>query len=359
MRSYLLSDVVLCAIVITSLTIGVLIGSFAGHTNKLGPENDSLVTSSGGALSNIEEKNNSLAIGKSKNSIKNMTIIPPRIPKVPINIFDQNDFKHIFSVDTYYKKSKYAFKEYYWTDITEILGGGFFNASKESDCGEKAAFAEWLLRRHGINASIVAADKFPGMNCSHAWVKVKTPLNETIFIDLSQSQANGNDTGYIKIGDDYKHFDREFKDVFEAESSYSDSCSSCEHHFGWWETDWGKLKLKSLGLYDNETITVAGSAAIFPIADAEAKAFNSQRNGCRVNLNGGSNSECIAAIAENISDIALTSREVTKDEKKEYGDNFKQFNIGLEGRIVVVSKSIYQAGIKELTREQLRNIVCV
>jgi phosphate transport system substrate-binding protein len=302
------------------------------------------------------QENGSQLIGPGKKSTADTTSITNRSAGINISIFDQNNFKHIFSRDTYYNKSVYAFKNYYWSDVTGVLGAGFFNTTNQPDCGEKAAFAEWLLRRYGIKASIVMVYRFPGLNCSHAWVKVKTPLNETIFVDLSRSPASENSTGYIKTGGEYKHFDREFKDIFEAESDYNDSCSDCKRHFDWWDTDWGKAKLIDLGFYDNETITVAGSAEVYPIIDAEVKAFNAQHSGCKVSLSGGSNIECISALAENTSDAALISRELSNSEYKKYGNNLRQFSIGLDGTIIIVSKSIWQAGIKDLTAAQLRDI---
>ena len=198
-------------------------------------------------------------------SSKNTAIFPAIITKAPRNIFDQVDFQYLFPANTYYRKSDLAIRNHYDTEmeILDVLGSGFMRVTKEPDCGEKAAFIEWLLRRYGINASIVVSDKFRGTNCSQAWVKVNAPQNKTIFIDAAESPIDLNNPSYIKVDTEnpnyiktdeaHKHFDKEFKDIFEAEGNYSDLCSSCRYHFAWWKTSWGKSKLKNLGFYDRET----------------------------------------------------------------------------------------------------------
>lgn len=198
-------------------------------------------------------------------SSRNTTMFPAINTKASRNIFDQKDFLYLFPANTYYRQSDLAIKNHYDTEmeILDVLGTGIMSVTKEPDCGEKAAFVEWLLRRYGINASIVVADKFQGTNCSQAWVKVKTPQNGTLSIDEGERPTDLNNPnnikdymenpGYIKRDKVHKHFDKEFKDIFEAEGNYSDICSNCRYHFAWWKTSWGKSKLKILGFYDRET----------------------------------------------------------------------------------------------------------
>lgn len=195
----------------------------------------------------------------------NTTMFPAIITKTPRNIFDQGDFQYLFPANTYYRKSDLAIRNHYDTEmeLLDVLGSGFMRVTKDPDCGEKAAFIEWLLKRYGINASIVVAHKFRGTNCSQAWVKVNAPQNRTLFIDASESPIDLNNPNYItvdtenpryiKTDESHKHFDKEFKDIFEAEGNYSDLCISCRYHFAWWKTSWGKSKLKDLGFYDRET----------------------------------------------------------------------------------------------------------
>lgn len=185
------------------------------------------------------------------------------IAEIPVSIFEQREFRDSFTVATYYQKSILIFKSFSFEDIIGLLGQGILTETKELDCGERAAFTEWLLERHGINASIVVTDDFQGTNCSHAWVKVVTSLNDTLFIDMTWSSFDKNDINkdeksYMRIDNAHRHFNKEFRDIFEASKYYNGTCNNCKDYFAWWKTRWGKLKLKDLGIYSNEKIAHSG-----------------------------------------------------------------------------------------------------
>ncbi len=93
-----------------------------------------------------------------------------------------------------------------------------------------------------------------------------------------------------------------------------------------------------------------------PLGEAAAEAFNSLQKDCRVTVTGGGTGAGITAVAEGRSNIAMASREVTADEKSKYGDRFQQFDIGYDGVVIAVSKPVYDAGVKELTTEQVKRI---
>jgi len=103
-------------------------------------------------------------------------------------------------------------------------------------------------------------------------------------------------------------------------------------------------------------VTITGSTTVLPLVEAAAEAFNSQQNGCQATVTGGGTGAGITAIAEGRSNVAMASREVTTDELSKYGDKFLQFDIGYDGVVIVVSKAIYDAGIKGLTTEQVKKI---
>lgn len=105
-----------------------------------------------------------------------------------------------------------------------------------------------------------------------------------------------------------------------------------------------------------EKATVTGSTTVLPLGEATAEAFNARQNDCQVTVTGGGTGEGITAIAEGRSNIAMASREVTADEKGKNGDKFQQFDIGYDGVVIAVSKAVYDAGIKELTSEQVKKI---
>ncbi len=52
----------------------------------------------------------------------------------------------------------------------------------------------------------------------------------------------------------------------------------------------------------------------------------------------------------------MASREITADEKSKYGNNFKEFEIGFDGICIAVSKQIYDAGVTNLTKDQIKQI---
>jgi len=104
------------------------------------------------------------------------------------------------------------------------------------------------------------------------------------------------------------------------------------------------------------TVSVSGSTTVLPLAEACAEAFNSQSSDYQVLVTGGGTGAGITAVAEGRSDIAMASREVTADENKKYGDKFEQNEIGYDGVCIAVSKQIYDAGVTDLTTNQVKEI---
>jgi phosphate transport system substrate-binding protein len=106
-----------------------------------------------------------------------------------------------------------------------------------------------------------------------------------------------------------------------------------------------------------ETVRVSGSTTVLPLAEAEAEAFNEQQTDCAVSVTGGGTGAGITAAGEGRSDIAMASREIKDKERSKYKENpFQQFFIGYDGICIIVSKSIYDAGVKAITKDQLMNI---
>ncbi|MBN1236509.1 MAG: phosphate ABC transporter substrate-binding protein [Methanotrichaceae archaeon] len=105
-----------------------------------------------------------------------------------------------------------------------------------------------------------------------------------------------------------------------------------------------------------EKVTITGSTTVLPLVEAAAEAFNGKQNECRASITGGGTGAGITAIAEGRSNVAMASREVTSDELSKYGDKFQQFDIGYDGVVIIVSKAIYDAGIKGLSMEQVKEI---
>ncbi len=106
-----------------------------------------------------------------------------------------------------------------------------------------------------------------------------------------------------------------------------------------------------------EKVTASGSTTVLPLAEAEAEALNGQQTDCQVTITGGGTGAGITAAGEGRSDIAMASREVTASERSKYSkNNFQQFFIGYDGICIVVSKLVYDAGVKAISKDQLKNI---
>lgn len=106
-----------------------------------------------------------------------------------------------------------------------------------------------------------------------------------------------------------------------------------------------------------EKVTVSGSTTVLPLAEVEGEAFNGQQSDCQVTVTGGGTGAGITAAGEGRSDIAMASRTIKDSERSKYSkNNFQQFFIGYDGICIIVSKSIYDAGIKAITKDQLKDI---
>ena len=103
-------------------------------------------------------------------------------------------------------------------------------------------------------------------------------------------------------------------------------------------------------------VTVSGSTTVLPLAEAISEVFNIQQSNYHVSITGGGTGAGITAIAEGRSNLAMASREVTSDETARYGDNFQEFFVGYDSIVIVVSGQVYDAGIKSLTKSQIRDI---
>jgi len=103
-------------------------------------------------------------------------------------------------------------------------------------------------------------------------------------------------------------------------------------------------------------VTVSGSSTVMPLAEVAAEEFNTLQKDYVVTVSAGGTGAGILGIAERKNDIAMASREVTEDEKQRFGDSFQEFLVGQDGLSLAVSDEIYQAGVKGLSRQQVRGI---
>ncbi|MCJ7442962.1 MAG: phosphate ABC transporter substrate-binding protein [Methanotrichaceae archaeon] len=105
-----------------------------------------------------------------------------------------------------------------------------------------------------------------------------------------------------------------------------------------------------------QRVIVSGSSTVLPLAEAAAEVFNAEQNDYRVSVTGGGTGAGIINIVEGRSDLAMASRDVTEDEKRQYRNRFQDFIIGYDGIVLAVSRPIYDAGVRGLTKDQVDKI---
>jgi len=107
---------------------------------------------------------------------------------------------------------------------------------------------------------------------------------------------------------------------------------------------------------EEQTVTIKGSSTVLPIATLCAEEFMNANSNIRVSVSGGGSSVGIRSVANGEADIGDASRQVKQSEIDEFGDIFVDHQIALDGVAVIVSKTVYDAGITDLTMSQLKSI---
>jgi len=108
--------------------------------------------------------------------------------------------------------------------------------------------------------------------------------------------------------------------------------------------------------YALEIVQVTGSSTVMPIAARSAELFNNNQKDIRVTVTGGGSGHGIEAVATGKADIGMASRDVTASEIERFGDRFVEHVIAKDAVAVVVSSDIYNAGVTNLTKEEIRRI---
>jgi phosphate transport system substrate-binding protein len=106
-----------------------------------------------------------------------------------------------------------------------------------------------------------------------------------------------------------------------------------------------------------DTVTITGSTTVMPLVEICAEEFNMLQDDVMVTVSGvGGSGVGIKNVASGFSDIGMSSRQVRADEIELYGDNFSERLIGYDAICIAVSGSVYEAGVTNLSRNQLRAI---
>jgi phosphate transport system substrate-binding protein len=111
---------------------------------------------------------------------------------------------------------------------------------------------------------------------------------------------------------------------------------------------------------NNTTISLGGSTTVQPVAESAAAAFMSMYPNITIEVYGGGSSVGIKGVAQGTYDIGDASRSATPDDVKDIsGVSFGQLiahKIALDGIAIIVSRQIYDAGVNNITKDQLKGI---
>jgi len=103
-------------------------------------------------------------------------------------------------------------------------------------------------------------------------------------------------------------------------------------------------------------LSVAGSTTVLPFAEACAREFNREQMDVIATVAGGGTDAGLRRLAAGTADIAMTSRRVGNSEMEAPGGHLAEHPIARDAVSIVVSPSLREAGIDDLSQEQLRAI---
>ena len=105
------------------------------------------------------------------------------------------------------------------------------------------------------------------------------------------------------------------------------------------------------------TLRVTGSTTVNPVI-VEAASLLAQSNGPSFQLDTlGGSSGGIAALADGRADVAMSSRPILASDRTKYlGAEFQLHPIALDAVALVVSRDVWDGGIRALSRNQVRQI---
>jgi len=107
------------------------------------------------------------------------------------------------------------------------------------------------------------------------------------------------------------------------------------------------------------TVVVSGSSTVMPMAELAAEEFNMMQDNYTVNVKSGGSGVGIVDVAEGISDIAMSSREIKLEERQRYETptiRFIEQPVGFDAICLVVSADVYDHGVTTLTRDEVKRI---
>jgi phosphate transport system substrate-binding protein len=108
------------------------------------------------------------------------------------------------------------------------------------------------------------------------------------------------------------------------------------------------------------TLSLGGSTTVQPIADACAQAFMAKHSNITVQVYGGGTGVGIKGVAQGTYDIGDASRAAKASDLTDIQGvtltDLVQHKIALDGIAIIVSKEIYDAGVTNISKTQLKGI---
>ena len=107
----------------------------------------------------------------------------------------------------------------------------------------------------------------------------------------------------------------------------------------------------------SKAIKISGSTTIIPIVEQAISHYKLKNQDALIQIQAGGSGVGLTSVANYSVDIGMMSRDISKRELELLKSvQFKQTIIGYDAVSVAVSKEVYQSGIKQLTKSQIRKI---
>ncbi|MFP3941273.1 MAG: substrate-binding domain-containing protein [Thermoanaerobaculia bacterium] len=104
-------------------------------------------------------------------------------------------------------------------------------------------------------------------------------------------------------------------------------------------------------------LRVVGSTTVNPVVSRAAEILRAEGGRSIVVDTQGGSSGGIAALAEGRAEIAMSSRPVDEGDRRRYPEvDFRPVRMGLDGVALVVSRDVWEGGVRSLSREEMQGI---
>ncbi len=106
-------------------------------------------------------------------------------------------------------------------------------------------------------------------------------------------------------------------------------------------------------------LNISGSTTVMPLVEACARTFSETHPELWISVEGSGSGAGIADLVEGRSDVAMSSRRITPEERASYempNKTFSEHLVGYDGVCIVVSDRVRRSGVKYLSRDQIRKI---